>query len=118
MKIKFTILEVQPDNRGMVVKYYTDEFPTGSRYFVTIYGDMLTGANLEDYIMSYAPVTWLVMKSDEASKGQSDMNHIVAMIGTEVQRSLDAKGNVIPIGPRMRASYNKANPQAIVPGAF
>jgi hypothetical protein len=89
MDIHFEILEVQPDNRSVVVHYFTDDF-AGVVCNVTIYPDpMPTGQALVDYILLQAPSDWLVMKS-KVARGAPDMSEAVAMRGQRFSKAFEA----------------------------
>lgn len=64
MIVKFKVLAVDPAARGMTVQYFTDAFPAGRTLNVTVYPDPAPeGADLDKYILSYAPIDWLRLQA-------------------------------------------------------
>lgn len=97
LNVKFEIVNVYPDVRGVNVKYFTDQWPEGYVVHVTIYPDpMPTGEDLKNYILSYANLPYLKLKS----QGNHDMSAISSLantvvVGPDINQILNSNNTVI-----------------------
>jgi hypothetical protein len=118
--IKFKIEELWPNDRLVVVRFFTDGFPEGSRLGVTIYPDPTpVGDELHDYIMQYAPRDWLRLKEAIVKKGLNLPAELTKMLsdGAVVSREIDEQGHAIPLSAPAKQRYDRMKGK-IPPGAL
>jgi hypothetical protein len=82
-RIKFRVLSVDEASRSAVVHYFTDQVTDLPPLNVTFYPDPIpTGQALVDYIMRYAPIEWLRLRSKLTAEGPAVMTEVRALIDT------------------------------------
>lgn len=84
-RIKYKILKVWPEVRGVDVHYYTDDFPEGRKLHVQFMTEKMPSSivEIDEYILAYAPREDLEHKGRLKTEPTPNMDALHALVGKE-----------------------------------